>query len=169
MARVVVMGVAGCGKSTVGRALAGALAVPFVDGDDLHTATNIEKMAAGIPLTDQDRWPWLDDVGHWLADHPGGGVVACSALKRAYRDAIRRAAPDAAFVHLTAPRDVLAARVDARSAVDAHFMGSRMLDSQFADLEPLEGDEVGTEVRVDGVDADGAARSAARWLGAARA
>ena len=163
------MGVTGCGKSTVGRALAGALAVPFVDGDDLHPATNIQKMAAGIPLTDDDRWPWLDDVGRWLADHPGGGVVACSALKHAYREAIRRAAPDAAFVHLVAPPAVLAVRVDARSAADAHFMGSSMLDSQFGDLQPLQGDEVGIEIRVDRVDVDGAARSAARWLGAARA
>jgi carbohydrate kinase (thermoresistant glucokinase family) len=150
MPHVVVMGVTGCGKSTVGRLLADALCVPFLDGDDLHPPSNVAKMASGVPLTDEDRWPWLRDIAAWLSGREGG-VVACSALRRSYRDAIRAEAPGAVFVCLSAPKEVLAPRVDDRHARDGHFSGSALLDSQFAILEPLEGDERG--LAVDVIDA----------------
>lgn len=135
---VAVMGVSGAGKSTVGERLAEALGVPYEDGDDLHPAANVAKMAAGHPLDDADRGPWLDAVGAWLATH--GGVVSCSALKRDYRDRLRAAAPGVYFVELDAPRDELARRMTTRSG---HFMGVQMLDSQLATLEPLAADEAG--------------------------
>ncbi|ACL38472.1 carbohydrate kinase, thermoresistant glucokinase family [Pseudarthrobacter chlorophenolicus A6] len=162
---LVVMGVSGCGKSTVGALLAGRLGVPFLDGDDFHPAANKEKMAAGIPLTDSDREPWLARIGHLLAGQdpvgPGpagknpvgsgagaagnydGGtpvapIVACSALKRSYRDLLRAAAPDVVFVHLSGSPETIAARMDAR----AHeFMPRTLLESQLATLEALESDE----------------------------
>jgi carbohydrate kinase (thermoresistant glucokinase family) len=137
---VVVMGVSGCGKSTVGALLAGTLGVPFADADDLHPPRNIAKMSAGQPLTDDDRRPWLARVGAELAGASGGMVVACSALRRRYRDAIREAAPGTVFVHLDAPRGRLAERMAAR--LD-HFMPASLLDSQLATLEPLESDERG--------------------------
>jgi carbohydrate kinase (thermoresistant glucokinase family) len=121
-------------------------------------------MASGVPLTDDDRWTWLADVGEWLAGHQHGGVIACSALKRAYRDVIRGAVPDAVFVHLTAPEHVLAARVDARLADGQHFMASSMLASQFADLEPLGGDELGTTVEVADRSATRAYTAAKAWI-----
>src|SRR6185503_8134662 len=101
MSLVVVMGVTGCGKSTVGIALARRLGVPFADADDFHSQENVAKMAAGAPLDDADRGPWLHAIGAWLAEHAEHGAVAsCSALKRAYRDVLREHAPDAFFVHL---------------------------------------------------------------------
>lgn len=148
MDHVVVMGVSGSGKSTVGRALADALAVPFADGDAFHPAANVAKMAAGVPLTDADRWPWLAGVGAWLASQAGGGVVACSALKRSYRDALRASAPGARFVHLDADPSVLALRMAARRERDGHFMAPSMLASQYADLEPLAADEDGLSIDV---------------------
>lgn len=137
--RVVVMGVSSCGKSTVGELLALKLGVPFKDGDDLHPPENIAKMSAGHPLNDADRFPWLKLVGGWLAAHDGG-VIACSALKRSYRDTIRAAAPDTVFVHLHGSRELMGARMAARPG---HFMPTRLLDSQFRDLEPLGEDEAG--------------------------
>lgn len=139
--RVVVMGVSGCGKSTVGALLAGLLGVPFVDADALHPPANVERMAAGIPLTDADREPWLHAVGQALAAPPAGAVVACSALRRRYRDLIRDAAPDAVMVHLHGDRARLSARLAAR--LD-HFMPATLLDSQLATLEPLAPDERGS-------------------------
>lgn len=133
---VVVMGVSGTGKSTVGRALAAELGLPFVEGDDLHPPANVAKMAAGIPLDDADRAPWLDRVAAELAARPC--VVACSALKRAYRDRLRAAAPDLALVFLDGDPATLAERVGARSA---HFMPVSLLDSQLATLEPPTPDE----------------------------
>lgn len=149
---VVVMGVSGAGKSTVGIALAGALGVRFVDADGLHPAANVAKMAAGTSLTDADRWPWLDLVGAALADARDSGlVVACSALKRAYRDRIRAASPGVRFVHLDVPRTMLAERVTVRPD---HFMPPSLLDSQLDTLEPLAPDEAGMLVSaVTGVDA----------------
>lgn len=136
-----VMGVSAAGKSTVGTALALTLGVPFVDADDLHSDANRAKMAAGIPLTDDDRWPWLDAVGARLRDERDSGlVVACSALRRAYRDRIREAAPGVVFVHLTGTPELLAARAGARTD---HFMPPALLESQLATLEPLEDDEAG--------------------------
>lgn len=137
MRPIVIMGVQGTGKSTVGALLADALDVPFVDGDDLHPPANRAKMAGGTPLDDADRAPWLRDVGARLAagDAP---VVACSALTVAYRDLIRSEAPDAVFVHLVGDRDVLAARIAGR---DHEYMPATLLDSQLATLEPLEARE----------------------------
>lgn len=135
-------GVSGCGKSTVGAALAARLDAPFVDADDLHPPANIAKMAAGHPLTDSDRMPWLDTVGVWL-EHHEGGVCACSALRHGYRDRLRAFASDVRFVMLSVEHDVVAARVRARHG---HFMPATLVDSQFADLEPLGPDEPGITV-----------------------
>ena len=148
-AQIIVMGVSGSGKSTIGALIAGALGVPFVDGDSLHPQSNIEKMAGGQPLNDDDRWPWLATVGETLSDagrQGSGMVIACSALRRAYRDAILRTAPDTRFVHLSGTREVLASRVEGRSD---HFMPPALLDSQFATLEPLGDDEPGIVVDID--------------------
>ncbi len=142
------MGVSGAGKTTVGIALAERLGLRFVDADDLHPATNVAKMAAGIPLTDDDRWPWLAAVGDALAEAQEPGlVVACSSLKRTYRDAIRARSADVEFVHLTAPIDVLRDRLGHRTG---HFMPPALLDSQLAILEPLAADEAGLTVDVSG-------------------
>ncbi|MDQ6740608.1 MAG: gluconokinase [Actinomycetota bacterium] len=139
--RIVVMGVSGCGKTTIGALVADALNVPFVDGDSLHPVSNIAKMAAGTPLTDTDRWPWLAVVGTALADSDGPGLVlACSALKRSYRDAIRAQAPETLFLHLHGSREVLGSRLEGRSG---HFMPTTLLDSQLGTLEPLARDEAG--------------------------
>jgi gluconokinase len=141
---IVVMGVSGSGKSTVGVALAARLGVEFEDGDDLHPQANIAKMSAGIPLTDEDRWPWLDAVGDWLASRPDG-VVACSALRRVYRDRIRARVPAAYVVHLAGAQETIAARQAARPG---HFMPPSLLASQFATLEPLGADEAGITLDV---------------------
>ncbi len=133
------MGVSGSGKSTIGALVADALGVAFVDGDALHPLANVQKMAAGTPLTDDDRRPWLAKVGRVLADAEGTGlVVACSALKRAYRDAIRAEAPGAIFLLLNGSREVLSGRLEGRTG---HFMPPSLLDSQLATLEPLQPDE----------------------------
>lgn len=144
--QVVVMGVSGSGKSTVGELAAAALGVPFVDGDALHPAANVAKMASGVPLTDEDRIPWLLAVGRALADTaPEGVVVACSALKRSYRDLIRSEAPDAVFAELDGSRELLAERMAARPG---HFMPVSLLDSQLATLQPLGDDEAGMRLDV---------------------
>lgn len=146
---VVVMGVSGSGKSTVGRVVADRLGAGFVDADDLHPASNVAKMHAGVPLTDEDRAPWLALVGRTLADAGDSGMaIACSALKRAYRDLIRAEAPGAVFVELDGSRELLAARLAERQLTEpGHFMPPSLLDSQLATLEPLAEDEPG--VRVD--------------------
>ena len=131
--RVVVMGVSGCGKTTVGRALAARLGLPYIEGDDLHPPHNVARMAAGVPLTDTDREGWLQAVARQLADAPGGVVVSCSALKRRYRDLLRRAAPDLRLVHLHGTPELLAGRLATRQG---HYMPASLLPSQFADLEP---------------------------------
>jgi gluconokinase len=144
---VVVMGVSGSGKSTVGAALARRLDVPFADADDFHPPANIAKMAAGTPLDDADRHPWLEAIGEWLAAHERtGGVVSCSALKRRYRDQLRRHAPGLELLHLHGRHDVIAGRQAARPG---HFMPTSLLGSQFATLEPLAPDEPGVVVDVD--------------------
>ncbi|WP_227467554.1 gluconokinase [Nocardioides lijunqiniae] len=143
---VVVMGVSGSGKSTVGAALAQRLRAPFADADDFHPEANVAKMTAGHPLDDDDRRPWLEAIGVWLAGHEGGGVMTCSALKRAYRDQLRDHAPTTTFVHLHGERAVITRRQATRPG---HFMPASLLDSQFATLEPLEDDEDGFVVDVD--------------------
>lgn len=148
--RVVVMGVSGSGKSTVGLALAQRLRIPFVDADTLHPAANIAKMAAGEPLDDDDRYPWLDKVGEWLADHRDGGVVSCSALKRRYRDQLRAHCPDVEFLHLAGSPALIGGRLAARTG---HFMPAALLRSQFDALEQLAADEPGATVDV-GRDVD---------------
>ena len=143
---IVTMGVSGSGKSTVGSLLAERLGVPFIDSDDLHPLTNVDKMSAGAPLTDEDRWPWLAAVGEAMAERRDTGViVACSALRRSYRDAIRNAAGEVRFVHLEGSREVLAERLSQR---ENHFMPSSLLDSQLRTLEPLDDHEAGVTVDV---------------------
>lgn len=141
------MGVAGCGKSTVGQAVADQIGALYRDGDDLHPAANIAKMESGTPLSDADRAPWLKDVGLQLKDAGGPVLIGCSALKRAYRDLIREAADtDVIFLHLAGARAVIEARMSQR---EGHFMPVSLLDSQFATLEPLGGDEAGFVVDID--------------------
>ena len=144
---IVVMGVSGSGKSTVGIALAERLGVPFEDADDLHPEANVAKMARGEALDDDDRAPWLDLVGRWLAAHASGGVTACSALKRRYRDQLRHHCPSVEFLHLDGDQELIGRRQAGRAG---HFMPSSLLASQFDTLEPLEPDERGVVVDVGG-------------------
>jgi len=142
---VVVMGVSGSGKSTVGAALARRLGVPFADADSFHPQANIAKMTAGTPLTDDDRQPWLDAVGQWLASHSDGGVMSCSALARRYRDRLRSHCPRIEFLHLTGSSELIARRQAGRPG---HFMPSSLVQSQFDVLEPLGADERGMAIDV---------------------
>ncbi|ORT60032.1 gluconokinase [Streptomyces sp. CB03238] len=149
---VVVMGVAGTGKTTIGPLVAERLGVPYAEGDDFHPEANIAKMSAGVPLDDDDRWPWLDAIGQWADGRAGlGGVVSSSALKRAYRDRLRAAAPGVVFLHLTGDRTLIEERMAARTG---HFMPTALLDSQFATLQPLADDEAGVAVDVSGSPED---------------
>jgi len=140
---VVVMGVSGSGKSTVGSALAQRLRVPFVDADTLHPPANIAKMSAGEPLNDEDRYPWLEKVGEWLASRCAGGVVSCSALKRKHRVQLRAHCPRVEFLYLSGSPELINSRVAGRSG---HFMPAALLRSQFDTLEPLGADEPGVTV-----------------------
>jgi gluconokinase len=138
---VVVMGVSGCGKSTIAAMLAHRLNWIFEEGDWFHPPSNVEKMHAGVPLTDEDRWPWLHGIAAWIdATRRVGnhGTVACSALKRAYRDILVGERPDVRVVYLKGERDLIARRMAAR---DGHFMPPALLDSQFATLEEPRPDE----------------------------
>ncbi|MEM7317985.1 MAG: gluconokinase [Pseudomonadota bacterium] len=140
------MGVSGCGKSSVGVALSEACRMTFIDGDDLHPQASVEKMARGQALSDADRAPWLLAVGQKTARSAGPIVVGCSALKKKYRDLIRSKVPEPVhFLHLDAPRDVLVRRIASRTG---HFMPVSLLDSQFAVLERLGGDERGREIDI---------------------
>ena len=146
---VVMMGVSGSGKTTVGEALAARLGIPFRDADEFHPQSNIEKMSAGIPLTDEDRWPWLDAIGRAIRDTPAdkGIVVSCSALKRVYRERIMRAAVrPVTFVHLEGRKEVLSERLKGRRG---HFFPPRLLDSQLATLEPLAPEEPAIRVSIE--------------------
>ena len=140
----VVMGVSGSGKTTVGQALAARLGLEYADADVFHPQANIDKMAAGHPLDDDDRAPWLAAIGRWLHDHDAnGGVVSCSALHRVYRETLLAAAPRTRFLHLHGPADVIADRMRTRPG---HFMKVEMLTSQLETLEPLGDDEPGLRV-----------------------
>jgi gluconokinase len=138
---VVAMGVAGCGKTTVGLGVAAALGWRFQEGDALHPPANVAKMAGGTPLTDADRWPWLAAIAAvmagWRAEG-ASGVVTCSALKRSYRDALRDGHSDVRILHLAGSRELIGARIGARKG---HFMPPALLDSQFATLESPGADE----------------------------
>ena len=144
--QLVVMGVSGSGKSTVAALLASRTGCALADGDDFHPASSIAAMAAGRPLDDTLRAPWLAAIASWLAERAARGecaVVSCSALTRAYRDILRGAGPDVRIVHLAGPRELVAQRLAARRG---HFMPLELLDSQYAALEPLAPDEPGITV-----------------------
>lgn len=144
----VIMGVAGCGKTSVGEALANGSKLAFIDGDDLHPPANIEKMSAGTPLTDEDRAPWLRLVGEELAKANGPIAIGCSALKKTYRDQIiANAGETVGFVHLSAPIEVVSERMSSR---EGHFMPLALLESQFSALEPLGVDEGGRVIDIAG-------------------
>lgn len=138
---LVVMGVSGCGKSTMGSLLGERLGVPFFDGDDFHPPANKAKMAGGVPLNDDDRAPWLAEIGAALASPAGGAdscIIACSALKRSYRDLLRSFAPGVVFIHLSGDAAIISDRLSTRKH---EYMPGSLLASQLATLEPLEADE----------------------------
>lgn len=148
-AAVIVMGVSGCGKSTVGPKLAAGLGWPFEDGDAFHPPANVAKMSAGTPLTDADRWPWLAAIAARIARARAGGtgvVIGCSALKRAYRDALRDGHRDLRFLHLAGSPELIASRQAARRG---HFMPASLMASQFATLEPPAGEPDAIELAVE--------------------
>ena len=152
---LVIMGVSGSGKSTVAGILAGQLGWDLEEGDDLHPPANVAKMSAGTPLTDQDRWPWLDKVAEWITEHTAAGlpgIITCSALKRIYRDRMR--GDHVIFVHLTGDRDTINQRISARQD---HFMPPALLDTQIATLEAPGPDENVLEVNLGRPPAEEAA------------
>jgi gluconokinase len=145
---VIVAGVSGSGKTTVGALLAGRLGWQFADADDFHPAANVAKMRAGVPLTDEDRWPWLRAIGAWMDERIAGNdpaVITCSALKRSYRDLLLGGRPRARMVFLAPDREELARRLAARHG---HFFPEQLLGSQFADLELPSPEETGAGERV---------------------
>jgi gluconokinase len=147
------MGVSGSGKTTLAVSLADTLGWEYLEGDDLHPAANVERMAHGIPLTDADRQPWLEAIGHWIDVRNAAGasaVISCSALRRSYRDVLRAGRPGVRFCHVTVDHDVLADRLGHRRG---HFMPASLLASQLATLEPLEPDEPGVVVDGNGTPA----------------
>lgn len=155
------MGVSGVGKTTVAKGLSTRLGWVFAEGDAFHPEANVEKMSAGTPLTDEDRWPWLRAIGDWMSERIAAGqpsVVTCSALRRAYRDLLREDRPEVLFCHLTADPDLIGDRVSRRTD---HYMPASLLPSQLATLEPLEPDEPGFEVSTAGEPAAVIARALA--------
>ncbi|TDC85568.1 gluconokinase [Actinomadura sp. 7K507] len=159
---VVVMGVAGSGKSTIARHLRDEFGLRMAEADDFHPPANIAKMSGGEPLTDGDRWPWLDALARWTADRQATGtstVLACSALKRSYRDVLRRPVPDTFFLHLHGAEDLLHQRMRDRE----HFMPPALLRSQFETLETLQPDERGATLDVAPA-VDELARQSARLI-----
>lgn len=146
---LVIMGVSGCGKSTIAELLSERLGWPFEEGDALHPAANVAKMAAGHPLTDEDRWPWLEKVADWIEgelDAGRDGIITCSALKRSYRDILDRRGSGVEFVFLAGTHAEIAARLDHR---EGHFMPASLLDSQFATLEEPAADEPAIRIPIE--------------------
>jgi gluconokinase len=162
---VVVMGVAGCGKSATGQQIAARMALPLVEGDDFHPAANIEKMRRGLPLDDADRAGWLQALAGELAARPQGAVLTCSALKRAYRDILRTGAPELRFVHLALSQHQALERVASRTD---HFYPPSLVASQFEALEDPSG-EPGVLVVDANEHLERVAERACRWLDASRA
>ena len=147
---LLITGVSGSGKTTIGSLLAGRLGWEYAEADSFHPAANIEKMSAGHPLTDEDRWPWLDNIGHWIDQTTAKGrpgVVTSSALKRVYRDRLLQGRPQVRLIYLDVDRDTVARRLTARNG---HFFPPELLDSQFRDLEPPTDDEHPVRVSVQG-------------------
>jgi gluconokinase len=147
---VVVMGVSATGKTTVAAGVAEELDCEFIEGDVLHPPANIEKMTQGVPLTDEDRWPWLEAIGAWISQKESRGesaVVTCSALRRVYRDLLREGRPHVRFLHVTAAADVIRDRMEHRPG---HYMPPSLLPSQLATLEPLQADEPGVVITNEG-------------------
>jgi gluconokinase len=156
---VVVMGVSGSGKTTVAKHLVEAMGWPFAEGDEFHPAANVAKMRSGTPLTDEDRWPWLEAVAHWIGEQESAGrdaIVTCSALKRAYRDALLGGHPSVWFVHVSSSHDALQHRLETRSG---HYMPASLLSSQLETLEPLGSDEPGITISAEGSPDDVATRA----------
>ncbi|MFE1169835.1 gluconokinase [Nocardiopsis sp. NPDC058789] len=146
----VFMGVSGSGKTSVAERIAARLELPFAEADAFHPQANISKMSAGVPLTDEDRWPWLAELADWIAAHEVLGestVMACSALRRSYRDVLRAGAPGVRFVHMHGTEEVIWERIEAR---EDHFMPPALLRSQLETLERLGPDEEGLELDVRG-------------------
>ena len=151
---VVVMGVSGSGKTTVARGVAETMHWAFAEGDALHPQANVDKMHAGIPLTDEDRWPWLRLVGDWMSEQAAAGrsaVVTCSALRRVYRDLLREGRPTVRFLHVTVPPETIADRLEHRAG---HYMPPSLLPSQLATLEPPGADEPAVAVSSAGSEAE---------------
>ncbi|GAA4612295.1 gluconokinase [Actinoallomurus liliacearum] len=143
---VLIMGVSGSGKTTIGAMLAGRLGWKYAEADDFHPPANVEKMHAGVPLTDEDRWPWLRAIGAWMHEQDAPAVVTCSALKRKYRDVLRESRPDLHLVYLDGSKELIGGRLAARHG---HFFPRQLLDSQFADLETPAPDENALIVSID--------------------
>ena len=149
---LLITGVSGSGKTTIGSLLAGRLGWEYAEADAFHPAANIAKMSAGHPLTDEDRWPWLDNIGRWIDETTARGrpgVVTSSALKRVYRDRLLAGRPQVRLIYLDADRETVARRLTARNG---HFFPPELLDSQFGDLEPPADDEHPVRVKVDDHD-----------------
>lgn len=162
---VVTMGVCGSGKTSVGKIIASRLGWAFIEGDDLHPAANREKMASGVPLTDEDRWPWLDIIAGRIREIDQTGesaVVACSALRQVYRDRLRRSGADLCFLHLTGDASVIRQRMERRSD---HFMPPGLLDSQLETLEPARPDETLCEIDISGTVDEIAVTAVRAFLG----
>ncbi|WP_374968052.1 gluconokinase [Terrabacter sp. BE26] len=151
---VVVMGVSGSGKSTVAKGISALLGWEFAEGDAFHSEANVAKMRQGHALTDDDRWPWLESIGDWISTRERAGesaVVTSSALRRVYRDLLRRGRPHVRFLHVEAPSEVIQERMEQRAG---HYMPPSLLPSQLATLEPLEPDEPGVSVTNEGTPAE---------------
>lgn len=159
--QIIVMGVSGVGKTTIAEEIARLTGWSFAEGDAFHPEANVAKMHRGVPLTDEDRWPWLRAIGEWMDGEIAAGrstVVTCSALRRSYRDLLREGRPEVEFCHLAADADLIGDRLSHR---DGHFMPASLLPSQYATLEPLETDEPGVTVSVEGSVPDVLARAVA--------